>query len=200
MKNKNITWKISQGVYVLTTKNGGCIVDAVSQISSGDNPLISVSVMNSNFTKELINKNQIFAISILGKDVDGDIIETFGFNSMRDIDKFANIKTQEVEGLKIINDSLGYMICEVVDAIKNDTHTLFIGRLIEADKFSDAEILTYQYYQEHKEEYIKVKTNSDRIAWICTICGYVYYGDKLPKGFKCPKCGVDQTLFQKKIH
>ena len=36
MKNLDITRKISQGMYVLTTTNGGCIVDAVSQISSGD--------------------------------------------------------------------------------------------------------------------------------------------------------------------
>ena len=45
MKNLDITRKISQGMYVLTTQNGGCIVDAVSQISAGDNPLIAVSVM-----------------------------------------------------------------------------------------------------------------------------------------------------------
>ena len=51
MKNINITRKISQGMYVLTTKNGGCIVDAVSQISSGENPLISVSVMKKKLYK-----------------------------------------------------------------------------------------------------------------------------------------------------
>ena len=54
MKNKKITRKISQGMYVLTTKNGGCIVDAVSQISIGDNPLIAVAVMKSNYTNELL--------------------------------------------------------------------------------------------------------------------------------------------------
>lgn len=198
MKDKNITWKISQGVYVLTTKNGGCIVDAVSQISGGDNPLISVAVMNGNLTKELVDTSKIFAISILGKNVNGKIIETFGFHSMRDINKFEYIETEEINGLKIIKDSLGYMVCEVVDVIENDTHTLFIGKLIEADKFSDDDILTYQYYQEHKEEYVKVKTKNGDTAWVCLICGYVYYGESLPEDFKCPKCGVDRSLFQKK--
>lgn len=59
MKNKNITRKISQGVYVLTTNGGGCIVDAVSQISSGDNPLIAVAVMKKiiqiTYYKKIIN-------------------------------------------------------------------------------------------------------------------------------------------------
>ena len=36
-------------MYVLTTKNGGCIVDSVSQISMGDNPLIAVAVMKKNY-------------------------------------------------------------------------------------------------------------------------------------------------------
>ncbi len=198
MKNKNITWKITQGMYVLTTNNGGCMVDAISQISAGDNPLISVAVMKSNYTNELMKKNTKFAISVLGKNVDGDIITTFGMNSMRDINKFENIDTTEVEGLKVISNSLGYMICEIVDSIENDTHTLFIGRLIEGDIFKEEETMSYAYYQEHKEELIKVKTEKNKTAWICTICGYVYYGDDVPNDYKCPICNVDKTFFKRK--
>lgn len=198
MKNKNITWKITQGMYVLTTNNGGCMVDAVSQISGGDNPLISVAVMKSNYTNELMKKNTKFAISVLGKNVDGKIITTFGMNSMRDINKFENIETTEIEGVKVITNSLGYMICEIVDSIENDTHTLFIGRLIEGDIFKEEETMSYGYYQEHKEELIKVTTEKNKTAWICTICGYVYYGDDVPNDYKCPVCGVDKTLFKRK--
>ena len=57
----SILEKISQGMYVLTTKGGGCIVDAVSQVSGGDNQLIEVAVMKKN--------NKTFAISVLGNDV-----------------------------------------------------------------------------------------------------------------------------------
>ena len=60
-------------MYVLTTKNGGCIVDAVSQISSGDNPLIAVSVMKSNYTNELLKQHDKFALSVLGKEVNPEI-------------------------------------------------------------------------------------------------------------------------------
>lgn len=198
MKNKNITWKITQGMYVLTTNNGGCMVDAVSQISGGDNPLISVAVMKSNYTNELMKKNTKFAISVLGKNVDGKIITTFGMNSMRNINKFEHVETTEIEGVKVINNSLGYMICEIVDSIENDTHTLFIGRLIEGDIFKEEETMSYGYYQEHKEELIKVTTEKNKTAWICTICGYVYYGDDVPNDYKCPVCGVDKTFFKRK--
>ncbi len=198
MKNKKITRKITQGMYVLTTKNGGCLVDAVSQISSGDNPLIAVSVMKKNNTHELMKQNDRFAFSVIGLDVDSDIIETFGLKSMRDIDKFQDVKTIKVEGIDIIKDSLGYMICEKIDSIENETHTLFIGKLIEADVFKDGEAMSYGYYQDHKDDLIKVRTESGKTAWICTVCGYVYYGDHLPDDFKCPICGVGSDMFKKK--
>ena len=104
MKNINITRKITQGMYVLTTNGGGCIVDAVSQVSSGENPLIAVAVMKKNFTNELLKKNKNFAVSVLGKEVNPEIIKTFGFNSMRDINKFESIDITEVDGINVINN------------------------------------------------------------------------------------------------
>lgn len=198
MKNSKITRKITQGMYVLTTKNGGCIVDAVSQVSAGDQPLIAVSVMKKNYTNQLLKENNKFALSVLGKNVEKEIVRTFGFHSMRDINKFEQVEMLEEEGIPIIQDSLGYMVCEIVDTIENDTHTLFIGKMIEADVFSNEEPMSYGYYQEHKEEFVKVTTDQGKTAWVCTICGYVYYGEALPDDFKCPRCGVSKELFQKK--
>lgn len=157
MKNINITRKITQGMYVLTTENGGCIVDAVSQISFGKNPLISVAVMKNNYTNQLLKTNDRFAISILSKEVNPEIIKTFGFNSSRNINKFERVETTKIEEIEIINNSLGYMICEIVDSIDNDTHTLFIGKIIEADVFEDKEAMSYQYYQEHREKILKAQ-------------------------------------------
>lgn len=198
MKNKKITRKISQGVYVLTTSGGGCIVDAVSQVSAGDNPYIAVSVMKSNYTNELLHKNKTFSLSILPKNANGRIIETFGLNSMRDINKFAEVDLIDVDNLKVINKSLGYMICEIVDVISLDTHDLFIGKLIEADVFDESEPMTYAHYQEHKDELLQIQTEKGKTAWVCSLCGYVYYGEKVLDDFICPWCGATADLFEKK--
>jgi len=198
LKNINITRKLTHGMYVLTANEGGCIVDAVSQVSGGENPLVSVSVMKSNNTNKLLKKHKKFAISILAKDVNPEIIKTFGFNSSRDINKFEKIETTKIEDIDIINDSIGYIICEVIDQIENDTHTLFIGRIIQADSFNEKEPMSYGYYQEHKEELLKVKTENGKTAWVCSVCGYIYYGEELPQDFKCPICGVGREFFNKK--
>ena len=198
MKNKKITRKISQGMYVLTTMDGGCVVDAVSQVSAGDQPLIAVAVMKTNYTNELIKNNKKFAISVLGMDVDMEIVKTFGFNSMRDINKFENGEFEAVDNINVIKNSLGYMVCDVVDMIDNETHTLFIGKMYEGDVYQDKEVMTYAYYQEHKDELLKVKTEEGKTAWVCNLCGYVYYGEELPDDFVCPICGVGKENFSKK--
>lgn len=198
MKNINIIKKISQGMYVLTTKSGGCIVDSVMQISEGVNPLIAVSVNKNNYTNELLKKNDKFILSVLGMDVDSEIIKTFGFNSMRDINKFENVDVTLVDGINIINDSLGYMVCEIVNFIDNDTHTLFIGKLIEADLFDDSKEMSYGYYQEHKDELIKIDIIDGNTVWVCSVCGYVYYGEELDDGYRCPKCGVGKDFFERR--
>ncbi len=199
MKNKKITRKITQGVYVLTTNGGGCIVDAVSQVSAGEFPLIAVAVMKKNYTNELMHKNQFFSLSVLGKNVNPEIIKTFGLQSMRDINKFENTKTIEERGLQVIADSLGYMLCEKVDIFENDTHTLFIGKLVDADVYKDEEAMSYTYYQENKEELLKIKTTNGQTVWICKACGYMYYGEELPSDFTCPACGVGKDFFEKKL-
>lgn len=32
--------------------------------------------------------------------------------------------------------------------------------------------------------------------WVCTICGYVYEGDKVPEDYKCPICGAGAGAFK----
>lgn len=137
MMDLTVTHKITQGMYVLTTEGGGCVVDAVSQVSGGDSPLFSVAVMKKNRTNELMRENSKFALSVLGVQGAGELIKQFGFQSSRDVNKFEGVAVTEVEGVKTLNDTLGYLVFEKVDAIENETHTLFIGRMIAGSVLND---------------------------------------------------------------
>ncbi len=199
MKNSKITHKITQGMYILTTEGGGCVVDAVSRVGGSQQPLIAVAVAKRNHSNALLQQNQKFALSVLDQNVNPNLIQTFGFHSSRDLDKLAKAKTREVAGVQIIEDSIGYMVLEKVDAIENETHTLFIGKLIEGDIFdNDAQPLSYAEYQERKADLTKTKTTQGQTAWVCTACGYIYYGDEVPDDFRCPICGLGKAFFKKK--
>jgi flavin reductase (DIM6/NTAB) family NADH-FMN oxidoreductase RutF/rubredoxin len=196
MNNKNILKKITQGVYVITTTNGGCIVDAVSQVGGGEYPLISVSINKNNYTNELVKTNKKFVLSIIPENNDGAIIKNFGYNSSRDINKFANGEFININGIMVPKNTIGYIECEVIDSVDTNTHDLFIAKVINGDIFTETEPMTYAYYQNHKDELIKVTTSNNKISYVCTICGYIYYGDHLPEDYKCPICGVGASLFK----
>lgn len=198
MKEKSLTRDILSGMFIVSTKDSACIVDTVLQVSSSKPPLISVSVNKNNYTNQMLKKNSKFAISILSKNVKGEVIKTFGFNSSKDIDKFKNFDYLEIDGIKVLKDTIGYMILEIVDIIDVETHNIFIGRVIDEVRFNNEEAMLYQDYQLHKDELLKVETENGKTAWVCTVCGYVYYGDTLPDDFVCPKCGVGKNAFEKK--
>ena len=194
--NKKITRDILSGMYVASTIDSACIVDTVLQVSSTEPPLISVCINKNNYTNEKIKEHQKFAISILGMDTKGDVIKTFGFNTSREIDKFEKIEYLEIDGVKVLKDSLGYMMCEVVDIIDTETHNIFIGKIIKMERFKTELPMSYQYYQEHKDDLIETRTEKGQKAWVCTICGYVYYGEELPDDFICPICRFSKDVFE----
>ena len=199
MKEKKAVYKLTHGMYVLACNSSACIVDAVCQISGSDNPLISVAVNKNNFTNERLHIEDKFSLAIISLDDDPSLIKNFGMQSMRNTDKFASSPNPiaVVEGVKVIQNTMAYLVLEKVDAIENETHTLFIGRVIEGDINHMGEAMTYSYYQQHKDELLKVKTEQGKTAWVCTICGYVYYGETLPDDYHCPICGVGSDMFVK---
>jgi len=186
-------------MYVLTTKGGGCVVDAVARVGgSSDQAMIAVAIAKTNHSHKLLAENDRFALSVLGETTNPEIIQVFGFNCSKDCDKLAKVKTAEAEGVPVIEDAIGYMVLEKVDAIDTDTHTLYIGKMIEGNVLNDDEPMTYAYYQEHKGDLVKVETEKNKTAWVCTVCGYVYYGDEVPDDYKCPLCGLGKEYFKKK--
>lgn len=159
--DKKAIYNLSYGVFMVSTKAGevanGCITNTCIQVAS--NPVrIAISVLNSNYTCDLIKESGIFAVSILDNDCTFETIKHFGFQSGRDVDKFGNI-TPPTD----CNDVpyLGWQSCavisgKVVEQHDLGTHTLFIAEVVDAKVLSDKEPITYAKYQNE----IKPKNNA----------------------------------------
>ena len=206
--NKDILKNISYGVYVVSTKNSdkstGCIVNSIMQVTSDT---IALSVNHQNYTNESLKKNKKFAVSILPVDVDDNIIPVFGFQSGRDCNKFENIEKINIEGIDVIKNSVGYLVCELTDKIiETDTHSLFLAKITDGDVLNNKEPMTYAYYHKVKKgtspktapTYIEEKTNNSGLAYKCKICGYIYNGDitKEPDSYICPVCKQPKSVFE----
>ncbi|MCR4654842.1 MAG: flavin reductase [Lachnospiraceae bacterium] len=203
MDNKTM-YKLSYGLFVLTAKDekdNGCITNTAIQVTSEPNR-ISLAVNKSNFTHDMVLKTGVFTVSIISEEADFELFKHFGFQSGRDVDKFADftdVKRLSNGTLAVTKGTNGYISGKVINTVDLGTHTLFIADVTDMEVLSPAASATYTYYQEH----IKPKPQAPsgekegKTVWRCKICGYEYEGEELPADFVCPICKHPASDFEK---
>jgi len=226
--NSKTLYKISYGLYVVSSKKdekfNGQIANTVFQITA-EPPVIAVSINKKNLTHEFIQKSKVFTVSILSKETPMRFIGHFGFKSGRELDKFKDLNYKVgISGAPfILENTIGYIEAELIGNNDVGTHTIFIGKVIDAQILKDDEPMTYAYYHEVKRgtspssapTYIKEEKKKEKgkmIKYKCTVCGYIYDPEKgdsdsgikpgtpfedLPDDWVCPVCGASKDAFEK---
>ena len=217
--NKKIFRDISYGMYIVNTKdkennNVGCVINTLTQITS-DNPIITISLNKNNYTNQAIKDSKVFAASILSTDTPKEVIGTFGYHSSKDTNKFENKNFELRNDIPIIEENTcGYLIAEVINIVDCNTHDLFIAKVLDTNKLSNLEPMTYKYYHENLKgtspknapTFIEEETTKETTSnkYQCSLCGHIYDDAKeeikfedLPDDWKCPLCGVPKSLFNK---
>lgn len=145
-------YKISYGLYIVGTKidgkYAGCIVDAFIQSTSSPVPTVILCSIQKNLTYEALKQNGEFTISVLSADVDPFIIGNFGFQSCRNIDKWANVPHKIMDELPVLEKAAAYLRCKVTDSKELSTHTAFFCEVIDAWQ-GEGEPLIYGDYQKN---------------------------------------------------
>ena len=203
--NKKAMYKISYGLFVITANQGGrdngCITNTLIQVTSEPNR-ISVTVNKGNYTHDMIKATGVFTASVISEAADFELFKHFGFQSGRDVDKFAGFsgcKKAENGTMIVTSGTNAYLSGKVIQEVDLGTHTMFIADVTDMDVLSDSPSATYTYYQEHikpKPE-APAKAQSGKTIWRCTICGYEYEGEELPADFICPICKHPASDFEK---
>lgn len=190
-------YKITYGLYVVSSVDGnklnGYISNTVFQVTA-EPAQFAIACSKNNFTTGMIQKSKVFSISALRKDTSADLIGTFGFKSGKEHDKFLkfNYKTGITGAPILIEDTLAWFECEVVQMIDVGTHLLIIGKVIDGDLLdTSGEPLTYAYYRgsrngkapKNAPTYIDPEKLNDKVPEItagvydkyeCTVCGHIY--------------------------
>ena len=200
--NKNdltALFNIGYGLYVITSNDGkkdnGMIGNTVMQLTSNPNR-IAVSINKQNYSHHVIKQTGKMNVCTLSQEAPFDVFKTFGFQSGREVDKFAN---QEVfrsdNGLVFLGRYINsFMSLKVESYIDLDTHGMFICSVEEARVINKIETMTYTYYQNN----VKPKPESEgKKGYVCKVCGYVYEGDELPDDYVCPLCKHGASDFEK---
>ncbi len=203
--DKKAMWKLSYGLFVLTTKVGekmnGCITNTVIQATTEPNQIV-FCVNKGNYTHDMLKEAKQFAVSVISEKADFSLFKHFGFQSGRDVNKFADFADYKLNaaGIPVITKGTNASISGKITAhVDMGSHTLFFGVVEDMEVLSDAASATYAYYQENikpKPEAVGTTPTGETI-WRCRICGYEYVGEELPDDFICPLCKHPASDFEK---
>lgn len=218
--NNNIFHKLSYGVYIISTMDGnrptGCTANSVMQVTASP-ATIAVSINHENYTNGCMEKHGTFSISVLSENSNPASIGTFGFQSGKDIDKFASVDYLMKQELPVLADACGYLICRIIDRMESATHTVFLAEVVDGELLNDAPPMTYAYYHQvikgsspkNAPTYLPeedpvlsadpVSEKTKAAVYVCSVCGYIYEGDvpfeELPESYVCPLCRAPKSKF-----
>ena len=203
--NPKAMFNISYGLYVLTAnldgKDNGCIINTVTQVTSDPNQ-ITIAVNKLNHTRDMIAASKKFTASIISQNADFELFKRFGFQSGKNVDKFAGFTAAQrgANEAMIINEGTNaYIAGWVTQEIDLGTHSLFIARVTDMDVLNDTPAATYSYYHQNikPKPQAPAPSKSGKTIWRCKICGYEYEGDELPADFICPLCKHPASDFER---
>ncbi len=182
----NALYQVSLGLYVLGAKDGnrpvGSIIDAV-MIAANKPCALVVSCNNASYTKSCIEKSGVLSLSVLPKDVSPFVVANFGFQSSKEIDKWAHVDMAEFNNLPVLPQATAHIAAKVIHQYSLESNTVFIAEIIDAAVVRDSEKLLYEDYRNSfKDEVIKSfqsfkKEKKMAKQWVCTVCNYVYDGE-----------------------
>lgn len=201
--DKKAMYKLSYGLFVLTAgmdgKESGCIINTAQQVTSEPNR-ISIAVNKSNFTHDLVKQSGRFNISTISQAAEFELFKHFGFQSGREVDKFAGYAEckRSANGLYYVTAGTNsYISAAVEQTVDLGSHTLFIASVDDMEVLSDTASATYEYYQSSIKPKPRQVVQTGKTVWRCTVCGYVYEGEELPADFICPLCKHPASDFEK---
>ena len=197
-----VLFKLNYGLYVVGAYDGlrpvGCIINTCFQVTS-QNPILAISMNKNNYTLKAIKESRRFSLSVIAEDTDPSIIGTFGFQSSRDADKYANYGYRIFGEAPCVNGKFaGRLILDAINFVDNETHIVVLARLVDTVKGKALKNAPTYVAEEEKPKTEEKPAATGKNKYKCQICGYeVEVDGELPDDFKCPLCKQPKDKFSR---
>ena len=143
---REVAGTFATGVTVVTTRTPsglfGCTANAVTSLSL-DPPLMLVCLDRSTKTHPRLLEARAFAINIIRAAPGAE--ELCLLFAGKSEDKFAHVEWREgITGSPLLAASLSHLECELDDTYEGGDHTIFIGRVVAAERGDGDPIVFYR--------------------------------------------------------
>lgn len=126
-------------------------INWISQVSFSPT-IISVAVGRKSDLNETIDYSGKFTVHLLSED-NKDYVKTFGSKSSIEDGKINGIAFNKQNDQAILNDTLGFVTCKVVESINIGDHRVYFGELINEEIHKDKKALcTMQLASEYTKD------------------------------------------------
>jgi flavin reductase (DIM6/NTAB) family NADH-FMN oxidoreductase RutF/DNA-binding GntR family transcriptional regulator len=139
---RHVVGHLASGVTLVTTRTPsgdfGMTASSVTSLSLSP-PMMVACLNNSSTTCAAVAEAGAYVVNVLGQG-QGHLAQQFATPAE---DKFSGVQVADgVLGLPVLSEALARIECEVVEQVSAATHTIFLGRVVNAEA-ADGSPLTY---------------------------------------------------------
>jgi flavin reductase (DIM6/NTAB) family NADH-FMN oxidoreductase RutF/DNA-binding GntR family transcriptional regulator len=129
---RQVVGNLASGVTLVTTRTPegtfGMTASSVTSLSL-DPPMMLACLNRSSVTSAAVSTAGAYAVNVLGQGQE-HLAQQFAVPSA---DKFAGVRvTEGALGVPLLADALARIECQVVEEVQAATHTIFLGRVVDA--------------------------------------------------------------------
>ena len=141
-KFRDVVGHLPSGVTVVTTRTPegefGMTASSVTSLSLSP-PMMLACLNRASPTSSAVSRAGAYAVNVLGQGHE-HLAQQFAISSD---DKFAGVRVLDSPlGMPLLADALAHIECEVVEEVTAGSHTIFLGRVVDA-KAEEGSPLTY---------------------------------------------------------
>jgi flavin reductase (DIM6/NTAB) family NADH-FMN oxidoreductase RutF len=146
---RNVMGHFATGVTVITTKDTsgkpfGLTANAFSSLSL-DPPLVLICVDKTVDCYACFEESKVFVVNFLSEKQE-DLSRRF---ATKGIEKFEGVACHPGElGVPVLDGTLGYVECKLVNAYEGGDHTIYVGEVYKASASGDRPLMFFKgkYY------------------------------------------------------
>ncbi|MEX0801600.1 MAG: flavin reductase family protein [Dehalococcoidia bacterium] len=143
---REVMGQFPTGVTIVTTRLGdelhGMTANAIASVSLQP-PLVLVCIDAAADSHDIVDRAGVFALNILARDQE-ELSWQFAVKEGRSSHALDDVPHHiRATGAPIIDGSVAYLDCRIVQRLPAGDHTIFIGEVEDAARLNDAEPLVF---------------------------------------------------------
>ena len=143
---RRVMGRFATGVAIVTSRLGdelhGMTANAVTSVSL-EPPLVLICIDRTADSHDIIDRSGVFALSILSREQE-QLSRAFAIKEGDTAHRLDDVPHHtRATGAPVIDGSLAYLDCRVVERHSGGDHTIFVGEVVEAGPVSDQSPLIF---------------------------------------------------------